>query len=68
MIFGPSYSLFWSTALLTMLPKTNTKEKPREILGGTKNGEKVFGRRQMQTSRNGVAVLLPQTVSFSKGV
>lgn len=59
MIFGPNYSLTWSTALLTKLHKTNTKEKQREILGGRKKGEKVSGRRQTQTFRTGLNVLLP---------
>lgn len=34
MIFGPAYSLSWSTALLRTLCKTDTKEKQR--VGGRK--------------------------------
>lgn len=60
-IFGPRYSLSWSTVLLTKVHKTDTKEKQREIPGGKEKGDKVSGKRQIQTSRTGLADLLPHT-------
>lgn len=60
-IFGPSYSLSWSTVLLTKVHKTDTKEKQREIRGGKKKETKCLAERQIQTSRTGLAVLLPHT-------
>lgn len=53
---GPSYSLSWSTALLTKVHKTDTKDIRRK-----EEGDKVSGRQWIQTSRTGLAVLLPHT-------